>query len=42
MAAILRIDRKLTRPDGSVIQVRVGQLPQPTAERPHGLECSLF
>ena len=42
MAALLLIDRKLTRPDGSIIQVRVWQLPSPTAERPHGLKYSLF
>ena len=42
MAAVLLIDRKLTRRDGSIIQVRVWQLPQPTAERQHGLKYSLF
>ncbi|BDA82591.1 hypothetical protein Sa4125_01330 [Aureimonas sp. SA4125] len=42
MAALLLINRKIVRTDGSIIQVRVWQLPQPSTERPHGLKYSLF
>ncbi|HEX2019488.1 MAG TPA: DUF6516 family protein [Aurantimonas sp.] len=42
MHALLLIDRKFVWPDGSITQVRVWQLPQPTTERPHGLKYSLF
>ncbi|GIL02916.1 MAG: hypothetical protein BroJett030_28150 [Alphaproteobacteria bacterium] len=29
-------------PDGTIIEMRVWRLPNPTAERPHGLKYSLF
>ena len=42
MPATLLINRKIVCPDGSIIQVRVWELPQPSTERPHGLTYSLF
>jgi hypothetical protein len=33
---------KATFPDGSIVEMTIWQLPQATAERPHGLKYSLF
>jgi Family of unknown function (DUF6516) len=42
MDAVLLEYQKLTISDGAIIEVKVWQLPEPTAERPHGLKYSLF
>lgn len=42
MRARLRLDFKIVRPDGLIVQMRVWDLPAPTAERPHGLKYSFF
>ncbi len=40
--ARLIVDLKRHFADGSIIQIRVWDLPGPTPERPHGLKYSLF
>ncbi|WP_105439535.1 DUF6516 family protein [Neorhizobium sp. T25_13] len=40
--ATLIMDRKFHLDDGRIIQMKVWQLPDPNAERPHGLKYSLF
>jgi hypothetical protein len=40
--AILIEDRKLLLDSGSIVQIKIWQLPQATKERPHGLKYSLF
>lgn len=42
MKATLLGDEKLRFPDGAILQVKLWQLPQADAERPHGLKYSLF
>ena len=34
--------RKLINPDGTIIDIKIWQLPEPSLERPHGLKYSLF
>jgi len=33
---------KAVLPDGSIVEMTIWQLPQPSSERPHGLKYSLF
>ncbi len=40
-AALLFEDR-MAYPDGAVLEMRIWRLPEPDAERPHGLKYSLF
>jgi Family of unknown function (DUF6516) len=42
MAAIPLIFLKRRNADGTIIDIKISQLPDLTAERPHGLKCSLF
>jgi hypothetical protein len=42
MKARLIENRKLRLDDGSIIQIKIWQLPTVIAERPHGLKYSLF
>lgn len=42
MAAVRIEDRKLVLENGTIVQIRIWQLPAATAERPHGLKYSLF
>ena len=41
VASLIRSD-KLLLADGSIIQIRIWRLPEPTKERPNGLKYSLF
>ena len=34
--------QKFTLDSGAVVQIKIWRLPEPTAERPHGLKYSLF
>lgn len=34
--------RKLVLADGAIIEINIWRLPEPTAERPHGLKYSLY
>jgi hypothetical protein len=34
--------QKFTRDGGATVQIKIWRLPEPTAERPHGLKYSLF
>lgn len=40
-ATLLHHDKALLA-DGSVVEMKIWRLPEPDAERPHGLEYSLF
>lgn len=40
--AILLQSRRLDLANGTIIQIKIWQLPHTTAERPHGLKYSLF
>ena len=44
MASTARIieHRKLVLADGAIIESKIWRLPEPTAERPHGLNYSLY
>ncbi len=42
MRAILIRDSKFVLASGSIIQIRIWRLPEPTRERTHGLKYSLF
>ncbi|MEX0851942.1 MAG: DUF6516 family protein [Bauldia sp.] len=42
MRAVLLEYQRLTLADGAVVEVKVWQLPEGTAERPHGLKYSLY
>lgn len=42
MAATGIIDSKQVWPDGTIVQVLVWQLPQPTPDRPHGFKYRLY
>jgi hypothetical protein len=42
MPAALLEYQKITLDSGAIVEVKVWQLPHPTAERPHGLKYSLF
>jgi len=41
-SAILIQNRRLHRPDGTIVQIRIWKLPAESDERPHGLKYSLF
>jgi hypothetical protein len=40
--AVLLYRDKAVLPDGSIVEMRIWQLPAASAERPHGLKYSLF
>lgn len=40
--ATLLFEDKMQYPDGAIVEMRVWQLPQTDAERPHGLKYSLY
>lgn len=40
--ALLFHDSKRSYPDGTIIQIRIWQLPKPDHERPHGFKYSLY
>ena len=40
--AILLYYDKADYPDDEIVEMKIWQLPEPTAERPHGLKYSLF
>jgi len=42
MKAVLLFEDRMTYPDGAVLEMRFWKLPEPDAERPHGLKYSLF
>lgn len=42
MQAIRIIDSKQVWPDGTIVQMVVWQLPQPSRERPHGFKYRLY
>lgn len=42
MDAVLLEYQKLTLSDGTIVEVKIRRLPEPSAERPHGLKYSLF
>jgi hypothetical protein len=42
MSAIPLVFLKRRNADGTIVEIRIWQLPEATAERPHGLKYSLF
>ena len=42
MLAVPLVMRKRINPDGTIIDIKIWQLPEPSLERPHGLKYSLF
>jgi hypothetical protein len=40
--ASLFYDARRDYPDGTIVQIRIWQIPEPDDERPHGLKYSLF
>jgi hypothetical protein len=40
--ATLLFEDKMLYPDGAIVEMRIWQLPQASAERPHGLKYSLY
>jgi hypothetical protein len=42
MEAVLLEYQKLALSDGTIVEVKIWKLPEPSTERPHGLKYSLF